>query len=654
MDQPHVEIAWRTGGPQGRGVDTAAATFARACALGGLHVLGRREYYSNIMGRHSYYDVRIATKPLSSPRETVDVLTTFEVESLARHARNVVAGGAILFNEADADKPLSSIQFLDPEVKARLTMILEEQNLPPTTAGLLADAEQRGVLTYALPLQEIGDALRRELGISQAVADRMLNTVVVAASCALLDYDARFLEEALVKTFSSRGKIVEMNIRAVEHAYDYVRNHLDRSGFKLRMQPVPDAADQDRLFITGSQAVAMGKLAGGIGFQTYYPISPASDESVYLEAHENFTLRNGDKGSVLVVQTEDELSAVTMAIGASLTGARSATATSGPGFSLMVEGMGWAGINEVPLVVTLYQRGGPSTGLPTRNEQGDLNLAIHAGHGEYPHIVMASSDVEEAFYDAAAALNYAEKYQVVVVHLLDKALASTTQTIAPFDVDAIAIERGEIFNPENENHKAAYEAFASFKRFIATETGVSPRPLLGQPGGRHWLTGAEHTEYGRPTEDPTERERQMEKRARKLDYILATLSAGEKFKVYGDQDAALTLLTWGSNKGAILEGMERLRDEGVKSRLIQIRLLHPFPADEVSELLQSAQPVITVESNYSGQLARLVREQTGRKSDHLVLKYNGRPMTGNEIYRSLKDILAGRAEHRIILRNPFE
>lgn len=217
-----------------------------------------------------------------------------------------------------------------------------------------------------------------------------------------------------------------MNVRAVKLTYDFVRDTFRTQDFHFRL--VPEETSERRLLVNGNQAVALGKLAAGMTFQTYYPISPATDESVYLEAHETFPATNGEEGSVIIVQTEDELAAVTMASGAALTGARSATATSGPGFSLMAEGLGWAGINEVPLVVTLYQRGGPATGMPTRSEQGDWQFAIHAGHGEFPRIVMASGDNTEAFYDAAQAFNYAERYQMLVIHLLDKALASTMQT----------------------------------------------------------------------------------------------------------------------------------------------------------------------------------------------------------------------------------
>ncbi|HEY8449486.1 MAG TPA: 2-oxoacid:acceptor oxidoreductase subunit alpha, partial [Bacillota bacterium] len=582
------------------------------------------------------------------------LLASFEEETLARHALAVVPGGALIYNADHADVPFDHITFLDAAVRERLTAYLSERGLPASTAGLLSDAQRRGVNVFAIPLGEIAAQLRAELGVSQAVADRMLNTVAVAVSCALLEYPAEYLRKALVKAFSEGSRLVTQNMHAVELAYSFVRDRLNTGGFSFRLAPVETTAERDgRIFVSGTQAVALGKLAAGVSFQTYYPISPATDESVYLEAHETFSTRDGGKGSVVVVQTEDELAAVTMAIGAALTGARSATATSGPGFSLMAEGLGWAGINEVPLVVTLYQRGGPSTGLPTRTEQGDLQFALRAGHGEFPRFVIASGDATEAFYDAAAAFNYADRYQTVVIHLLDKALASATQTLKPFDVDGVRIERGEIWQPGADD-EAVTTGNRGFKRFAATPTGISPRPLLGTPGGMHWLTGGEHTQYGRVTEDPTERERQMEKRARKFELAAREIPIDEKLKVYGDREAAFTILSWGSNKGAILEALERLAADGIAARFVQVRLLSPFPAAELGELLANAKPLVIVECNFSGQFADLFREQLARPYDYLIVKYNGRPMAGGEVYRSLKDIYQGKSERRVVLRNPYE
>jgi 2-oxoglutarate/2-oxoacid ferredoxin oxidoreductase subunit alpha len=262
---------------------------------------------------------------------------------------------------------------------------------------------------------------------------------------------------------------------------------------------------------------------------------------------------------------------------------------------------------------------------------------------------MASGDLHEAFSDAAQAFNYAERYQMLVIHLLDKALASTTQTVRPFAVASLHIERGEVYAPGNSQHHNG-----SFARFAPTASGISPRALLGQPGGMHWLTGGEHTMYGRVTEDPVVRERMMEKRARKLALAAREIPVEEKLQVYGDRGAAFTIVSWGSNKGGILEALERLADDGIAARLVQVRLLWPFPTEEMMPLLEAATPLVVVESNFSGQLAQLLREQTGRASDYLVVKYNGRPMSGQELYRAFKSVHAGTSERRVVLRNPYE
>ena len=647
MTNNHDELAWRIGGPQGSGVDTAAGIFQRACALGGLNVFGRREYYSNIMGRHSYFDVRVAHHPVHSHCDEVQVLTTFEDESLARHATSVVEGGALFYSAKDAEVEVQAITYLDTRAKDDLIAYLEERGLPATLRGLIEDSQQRGVQTYEADFGKIVELLADHLNIAQALATRTMNTLAVAMSLALVDYQRSYVYDALAKTWPGRQKIVDMNVAAVDMAYQFVRDTYDTSKFEHRL--TPSGSKEPRILLNGNQAVAMGKIAAGLTFQSYYPISPATDESVYLEAHETFPTTNGEEGSVLVVQTEDEISAVCMAAGAALTGARSATATSGPGFALMVEGLGWAGNNEVPLVITLYQRGGPSTGLPTRSEQGDLFLALNAGHSEFPRIVLASSDLDEAFYDAAAAFNYAERYQTVVVHILDKSLSSKTMSVPPYDLEQIHIDRGEV-----ASLNGAGEPGSLYPRFAPTESGITPRPLLGMAGGMHWLTGGEHTQYGRVTEDPVIREQQMEKRMRKLETAAREIPLEEKLQVYGDPEADFTVLSWGSNKGAIVEAIEMLAEEGLAARLIQVRIMSPFPAAELEEVLATAKPLVGVEANFSGQLAQVLRQHTGIACDKLVVKYNGRPMAGRRLHDTFKTIMDGTDETKIVLRNPNE
>jgi 2-oxoglutarate ferredoxin oxidoreductase subunit alpha len=640
------DLAWRIGGAQGSGVDTAALIFQRACGIAGLHLYGRREYYSNIMGRHSYYDVRVSEVPRTGHRDTVDLLTTFEAETLARHILAVREGGGLVHTAADANVALTDITFLDRRFTNDLSAYLEERELPATIAGLLEDARNRGVQCFAVNFDDIVTQLAERLEIPQAVAARTRNTLAVAISTALLNFRRDFVKKALERTWPGRQKIIDLNTEAVELTYNYVDEQFDRSDFSIDLDPAETT--EKRMTLNGNQAVALGKLAGGVAVQSYYPISPATDESTFLEAHEEFGTRDGGTTNVLVVQTEDEISAITMATGAALTGARASTATSGPGFALMCEGLGWACINEVPLVITLWQRGGPSTGMPTRNEQGDLRIATAGAHGDFPLMVLASGDIIEAFYDAAECFNYADRYQTVVVHIVDKALSSASRTLPYFDLDQVTIDRGNVAEPRGESDGVA------FPRFEVTESGVSPRTLLGQPGNAHWMTGGEHTPQGRVTEDPVVREEQIEKRARKMDLAAREIPLEEKIKIFGDRQAQLTILSWGSNKGAILETLDLLEDRGVEARFVQARLMMPFPADEFSELLENAAPLVIVESNFSGQFAQLLRQHTGIQPDHLIVKYNGRPISAEELIVAIDEIRAGEATARVVLRNPLQ
>src|SRR5213595_4139863 len=446
------DLSWLIGGPQGSGVDSSANVFARACAAGGLNVFGKREFYSNIMGEHSYFALRAHTNIVRSHIDAVNVLATFEAETLFRHARAVTDDGAIVYDPALAKTRLSDIPTIEKRLAADLKTYLISHGVGETIGDLLAAAKQRGVALVPIPFKDLLDQIADEFQIDQlSKISRVVNMLAVGASFGLLGFDFAMMRASLEEVFRAKAKVVSMNAAGAQKAYDLARSLVPE--FRYRLERVP--RKEPRLFLTGSQATALGKLYAGMRFQTYYPITPASDESEFLEENEILDL-NGhglvpeaggkEKGAsmLVVVQTEDEIAAVTMATGAALTGARSATATSGPGFSLMMEGIGWASLNEVPLVITLYQRAGPSTGLPTRHEQGDLRFALHAGHGEFPRLILASGDLGEAFYDTVRVFNYAERYQTPVIHLIDKALANSDVTLPPYDVNKVKIERGAL------------------------------------------------------------------------------------------------------------------------------------------------------------------------------------------------------------------
>jgi len=467
----------------------------------------------------------------------------------------------------------------------------------------------------------------------------MINVLTIGVSFGLLKYDRQLAEKAVKSTFAEKGKIADMNVLALNHAYDYAQENF-QVPFKHSLEKTD--INEERLFLTGNQAVAMGKVLGGCRVQTYYPITPAADESEYLEAHQIMKTRNGEDEAIIIIQTEDEIAAVNSASGAALTGARSATSTSGPGFSLMVEGLSWAGNNEVPLVITYYQRGAPATGLPTRHGQSDLRFAIHAGHGEFPRIVLASGDIQECFYDAAEVFNLAEKYQMPVIHLLDKAMANCSQTYPVFDYGKFKIERGELLREKDLEGK-------EYKRFLITKNGVSPRVVLGTKNGVHWHTGDEHNEIGHISEERLNRRLMVEKRMKKLEFVAKETPIEDKLKVYGDANSENLVVSWGSPKGAIIEAIEMLKQEGFSLGFLQVRLIHPFPTEEVKRTIAGKKRVINVENNFSGQLGGIIKEQTGIAPNYQILKYTGRPMTTTEVYEALKAVLTGKAHEREVL-----
>jgi len=638
------KISWMIGGAQGTGVDSAANIFSRAAASCGFYVFGKREYYSNIKGEHSYFSVVLSNSKVRSVMDEVHLLATFDSETVVRHAWEVVPEGGIIYDPKLTSEKITNIPTIEKVVKARILEQLKKEGLGETVGDVIEVAKRNGVRLYPIPymdlLRRLGDRLG---GLQLSTLARMTNVMAVAASFTLLDLDENKLHDAIRHIFKAKAKIANMNIEAAKDTMEYMRESF-AGDFTYKFKPME--ADEERYLINGTSAVALGKMVAGCRFQTYYPITPASDESVYLEDHEVFPVEadaatladnphqaeseelNG-RGSIVVVQTEDEIAAITMATGAALAGARASTATSGPGFSLMAEGLGWAGMNEVPVVVTLYQRGGPSTGLPTRHEQADMLFTIFAGHGEFPRLVIASGDIEEAFYDAIKAFNYAERYQTPVIHLLDKNIANSTMTVGKFDYSNVVIDRGKLityWNPDN----------GEYKRFLFTDDNISPRTVLGAPNGVFWNTGDEHDEFGHITEEPTTRVRMMEKRMGKLETADREIPDSERVILHGNLDSPYMIVSWGSTKGPILDAMEYHSRTGLNFAFAQVKLLNPFPAKFLEHLLPRYRMIISVEQNYSGQFAQLLRMRTGIKVDSMIVKYNGRPFSFSELRDTLK------------------
>ena len=629
-----LDFTWLIGGPQGSGVDSGANIFSKVCAEMGYQIFGKREFYSNIKGEHSYFTVRVADKKINSNVNAVNLMVSFDAETIFRHFDEVISGGGIIY-DSDLDViKTDSVHTLDAPFKERLHKELESKNKPFTIAGVLDIAKDNGVKLYPVSFKSILESLSEETENPRLKGlIRMYNVIGVSLSLGLVKMPTGSLQKAIGDIFSGKPEIAKINQQAANYSYNYATVKFENFDHTLS----GTEKESGTILAQGFQGTALGKMACGCRLQPYYPITPASDESEFLESNELLEITGDRPGSTAVIQTEDEISAMGMTIGGALTGTRSATCTSGPGFALMAEMLGWAGINEVPVVITNYQRSGPSTGLPTRHGQDDLLFAVHAGHGDFPKIVYASGDIEESFYDTGNCFNYAEIFQVPLIHLMDKFLASSVITCKRFDPAKLSINRGKLL--ENVD--------GDYRRFELTDDGISPRSRLGLDNGVFWNTGDESDETGHITEDPILRVKMMDKRMSRLELILKEIPDDEQAKSFGVEEH--TIISWGSAKGPILDALEMLKKEGISIGFVQLKLLHPFPGDYVASLLKDAKTIIDIEANHSGQLGKLFKQNTSRDIDYFILKYNGRAMTSTEVYDSLKKIIENKANKREVL-----
>ncbi|MEA2639831.1 MAG: 2-oxoglutarate/2-oxoacid ferredoxin oxidoreductase subunit alpha [Chloroflexota bacterium] len=618
------DLTWLIGGPQGGGINVSAETFAKYAARTGLRVFANIEYHSNIMGEHSYYRVRASREQRHSVLDQVNVVVALDEETLIGrkhahftshrgHVAEVESGGAVVFDTATK---------FNPETH-----------------------ERKDVVWVGLSMMDLLREALREFG-REGDANRlrvMTNTVALGASVFVIGGDIGGLAEIYTEEFTGRrAQIGEMNARAAAIGYEAAQQALGgRAPYDLKSMTVGASLGAKRpMMLKGYASCGMAKLKAGLHIQTYYPISPATDESVFLESLQR-------DQNVLVVQCEDEISSIQMAIGAANAGARAATSTSGPGFALMVEGIGYASITEVSgPVIFLWQRGGPSTGLPTREEQGDLLFALHPAQGDFPHIVVAPGDDQEIYEDSFEVFNWVDRYHMPAVVLLDKYLQSSYKTVDELTLDNPVIDRGPRFNPadlqnghgDGNGHRGGYED--GYLAFAMTESGVTPRAIPGQEGGIFWATSDEHNPRGHITEDATNRIEMMDKRMGKLELAAREIPSARKIGVYGPADADLTIVGWGSVKGSVLDAMDVLAKEGVKVNFVQIRLMRPFPVQEVTDALAGAKRLVLVECNYSGQLGGLVREMTGIHIPQYVVKYDGRPFSEEELVEALRQAIS--------------
>jgi 2-oxoglutarate ferredoxin oxidoreductase subunit alpha len=569
---PTNNMTIRIGGAAGDGVESSGAGFCKAIARGGLHAFGLADYYSRIRGGHNFYSVRISAEPLYSHAEPVHVLLALTAETILHHRASVVPGGVVAYD--------SGLKVAPEDVVAE-------------------DVAFVGIPMSDIAQEAAGTTLAR-------------NTVALGFASGITGYDVEPLRSVIRDNFARKGQaVVDGNLAAVDAGYAQGRRYA--GDFAFRLDPIRDAPA--RMVINGTDAFSMGALAGGCRFVSGYPMTPGSLALHWMAAH-------ADRYGVVVKHTEDEIAAINMAIGAAHAGARALVPTSGGGFSLMVEALGLAGITETPIVVYNAQRPGPATGLPTRNEQGDLLFMLRASQGEFPRFLLAPGTHEQAFVAGWRAFNLAERYQTPALVLSDHYLAVAVRTLEVGDLgfDRVEIDRGALLSEEDLD---AMEE--PYRRFRVTDTGVSPRARPGHPKAVYVASSNEHEEGGAITEEPDRRVAQVDKRMRKIGGMAQEMTGPSS---YGPPDAGTTYLCWGSTYGPLREAVDRLNaGQAGRANLLHMTDLSPFPAEVVVAALSTANRVVAVEVNATAQLAALLRASTGRSVDGTILRYDGRAFT---------------------------
>lgn len=570
---------WLIGGEAGFGIREAGVIFAKACSRAGYNVFGHVEYPSLIRGGHNIYQVSVDDEVFCQSRQ-INLLVALNAETIERHAKELTENGAIIY---DSD-------------------------------AVSGASHENNIRSYPIPLS----ALAKESGGKDIVR----NMVAIGASLSYAGLDFSFLEAVLKDEFRGKGQeIVSINLIAARKGYEHASDNF-RDDFKFQIKA--RKMSSNRLVLTGNDAIGIGAIKAGCKFFAGYPMTPISALIHFMSAH-------AKEFGIVFRNASDEIEAINMAIGASYAGARSMTATSGGGFSLMVEAYGMAGMTETPVVIVEGTRTGPSTGLPTWTEQGDLRFVLHASQGEFPRIVAAPGDASECYYNTVEVFNLSEKYQVPAIILVDRHLAESHMSAEKFKTG----ERipGHILKQEQ------LKRMENYRRFSFSETGISPRSVPGMQGGLFIANSYEHDEYGFYSEDPETVRKMKEKRMRKMESLIDEIPEPV---LHGSEDADITLVAWGSTKLPALQAIRMLAKEGIKANLLQIIYMWPFKAERIEKILRNARQTLIAENNQTGQLAGLIREKTGIDIPNKLLKYDGRQFYAEEIADKVKQVLGER------------
>ncbi|MHB1356312.1 MAG: 2-oxoacid:acceptor oxidoreductase subunit alpha [Anaerolineae bacterium] len=576
---PLNDVSFCIGGEAGQGVESSGAGFAKALARAGLYTVAVPDYHSRIRGGHNFFTLRVSAEPVWAVKDSIQLLLALDDVTITRHYLRLVPGGAIVVDK--------TIAF---------------------DAALL---EGRDVRLIQAPLLEIAKAEGDEV---------MVNTAGLAVLAGILGFDLSYMLGVIEDSFGKKGDaVVDANRRVAQAAYQWAEEHCAvEFPWKLQAQSGPRL-----LAINANQAFSIGSVMAGCKFVAGYPMTPSTPVLEYMAQH-------ADEWGIVVKQTESEIAAINMLVGASVAGVRAMAPTSGGGYDLMTEGISLAAMTESPVVILLGQRPGPATGLPTRSSQSDLFLALYAGHGEYSRFVFAPHTMQEFYSCAIRAFNLADKYQCPAIVLSDHYITGTFQTIAAadLDIDHVTIDRGTLLSA------AQVDALPGYKRYAITDDGVSPRAIPGcSPNAIFVTIGDEHDEEGHISEDAHLAALMAEKRLAKGKVALADMRPPFR---YGPEQADLTFVCWGSTYGAVVETIKELALQGVSANAFCFVDLWPFPVAAAQAALAGSKRLISVEANASGQFAALLKAQAEINVQQQILRYDGRSFTPDYILSELE------------------
>ncbi|MBI2989501.1 MAG: 2-oxoacid:acceptor oxidoreductase subunit alpha [Deltaproteobacteria bacterium] len=583
-----IDLTVGIGGAAGQGIATPGDVLARIFVRRGLHLKAYNAYQSIIRGGHIFLMLRTGDQPVLSQGGKIDILIPLNQDTMDRHLKLMRSGSIVLYN---SDK------------------------IGPGTA---AD----GVQLCPFSVKEL---------LPQMKGDLVQNTIAVAALLRLVGVEFKMLEDILTVQFKRKGEsVIAENVGVARAGYDYAEAHFKPLPFSL-----PNTGKR-LAFFEGNQALAMGGAAAGVRFYCAYPMSPASGVLHWMARHAR-------QLGIMVRQVEDEIGVINMAIGAAHAGCRAMCATSGGGFALMSEALGSAAMMEIPVVCINVQRAGPATGVPTKTEQGDLWQVMGAGQGDYPRIIVAPTNIPDCFKTVPELFNLVDKFQCPGIILSDLLLSEGRSSVDPAELDFnVSIERGEVIGLRGD----APPVNGGYKRYLVTESGISPRAVPGTPGYVHVVATDEHDEEGVLISDeftnPHKRRAIHEKRMRKMEGVLPLLEPPELF---GPGEAQVTLVGWGSTEGAIREAIEKLaEEEGIVANHLQVKWLVPLQGEAILSILSRSKKIVIVENNYSGQFARYLRSETGIAANGHIRKYDGEPFLPHHIVDGVKKIVAGETE----------